>query len=359
MTLLSRYILGAFSRTFLLALSAFVGIYLLVDFFEKVDDLIEMHATLLNYLLFFVYKIPLIAVQVVPLAVLLGVFMTLGGFSRSNELTAMRAGGFSLQRIALPLLACGILISVASLAANEYLIPVTTARSNDILQRQSGSDGESLGRENLWYRHGEYVVNIALALPESGQLQGITLFQLDRQSMVLMRLDAEQANYRDGNWQSEHASVIRFDPQNGELLTLRDEQSPALPLGKTPEEFRKQLRGNDEMGFTQLRRLARRMRAEGFDATRYEVDMSARLATPFASLIMAFLGIPFALQRGRGGSLAVGVAVSIGIGIGYHFVQGMLLAFGYSSVLPPLIAAWAANILFGLLGLWLLLSTRQ
>ena len=90
----------------------------------------------------------------------------------------------------------------------------------------------------------------------------------------------------------------------------------------------------------------------------YRVDLQSRFALPFSSFIMAFIGIPFALQQGRGASLAVGIAVSVTIGVAYHLAQGTLLAFGYSGALPILLAAWGPNLAFGLLGFWLLTRTR-
>jgi lipopolysaccharide export system permease protein len=72
---------------------------------------------------------------------------------------------------------------------------------------------------------------------------------------------------------------------------------------------------------------------------------------------MGFLGIPFALSKGRKSSPALGIAISIGIGAIFFILQAILLAFGYSGVLPPLVAAWSANLLFLLLGCWLFLST--
>jgi lipopolysaccharide export system permease protein len=100
--LLNRYILSAFARIFGLALAAFAGIYLLVDFFERVDSFIEHKAHLSQYSLYFTNKIPMIVVQVAPMAVLMGVFMSPGRLSRSSELTAMRASGISLWRITVP-----------------------------------------------------------------------------------------------------------------------------------------------------------------------------------------------------------------------------------------------------------------
>jgi lipopolysaccharide export system permease protein len=74
---------------------------------------------------------------------------------------------------------------------------------------------------------------------------------------------------------------------------------------------------------------------------------------------MGFLGVPFALQRGRNSNIALGIGLSLGIGIGYFIIQSLVTAFGYSNALPPLIAAWSANFIFLLMGIWLLLNVKE
>jgi lipopolysaccharide export system permease protein len=360
MTILQRYLLGAFARLFALALSAFVGIYLLIDFFEKVDDFIEHQAPVTLYITYFASKIPLIASQVVPLAVLLAVFMTLGGFSRTSELTAMRAGGMSLLRITLPLLALCFVLSLLVLAANEYLVPLSVRESNRVLQFQMlGKQTQAVKLDRLWFREEHAIVNIRLALPEQQALQGVTLYNLDDRAQLLTRTDGEKALYAGNVWTLHNATVYHFDPLTGEVSGVEHHDTLPLAIGKTPADFRTTTARNEEIGILQLHTLARRVEAEGYDPTRYLVDLHGRTATPFACFIMAFLGIPFALQRGRGSNLAVGIAISVAIGITYHIFQGILLAFGYSGAVVPLVAAWAPNLLFGLLGIWMMLMTRQ
>lgn len=360
MNLLNRYITSAFARIFLLSLSAFAGIYILVDFFEKVDNFMEHQAQFAQYLLYFLIKIPLVVSQVIPLAVLMGVFMTLGGLSRTNELTAMRSGGISLWRITTPLLLISLVASAGMLAANEYLIPLCAKKTNHILEVEvKGKPALALKRDNLWLREGDKILNIRLALPEQQALKGVTIYQVDDAFSLLSRTDAPQASYSEGNWTLNDPVVRRFDSVSAELAGLERLQERPIELEKTPGDFRAPEKSNEEMGFRELRNLSRKLQAEGYDATRHRVDMHARLASPFACLIMAFIGIPFALKKGRGVNLSVGVAISVGIGITYHILHAILLAFGYSAVLPPLVASWSANLLFGLIGVWLMLSARE
>jgi lipopolysaccharide export system permease protein len=87
--------------------------------------------------------------------------------------------------------------------------------------------------------------------------------------------------------------------------------------------------------------------------------MYSRLSTPFACIIMAFLAIPFALQKSRNVNLSLGISISVLIGISFFIVQSTLIALGYSAILPPILAAWSANIIFFLISIFLLLSTRD
>ncbi len=360
MILLHRYTLKAYGKTFLLSLAAFLGIYLLVDFFEKVDKFIEHQADFSLYVLYFANKIPMIIAQVTPLAVLMGVFMTLGGFSRTNELTAMRASGIGLVRISLPLLGMALATVLAVLCVNEYLVPLCVKKSNYILQTEvKGKPSLAVKRDRVWFRDENAIVNVDLAYPEKGLLQGISIFVLNDKFKLVRRTDAAQATFADQRWTFEDLIERSFNTQTRSMSNLQHFKSKPLDFGKTPEDFRTTSDKNEELDYFQLHALAGKLQSEGYDVTRYLVDMQSRLANPFANLIMAFLGIPFALQKGRGSSIAMGITLSVAIGVGYFILQSTLLAFGYSAVLPPVIAAWSANLLFGLLGIWLLLASRQ
>lgn len=360
MNLLNRYILTAFARIFGLALAAFAGIYLLVDFFEKVDDFIEHQARVSQYILYFANKIPMIVVQIAPMAVLMGVFMTLGGLSRNSELTAMRACGISLWRITIPLLATALLITGTMQMANEYVVPLSAQKINHILHTQvRGKPQLVIKRDRLWFREGNAIINVRLALPEKNALQGVTLFRIGEDFSLRSRIDAPKAAYDRGSWLFENVTLRQFSADAAEVTTVEHFDRKPVELAKTPDDFRIAERKTEELGVRALSKMSRKLAEEGYDATRYRVDMQARLATPFASVIMAFLGIPFALQKKRGASLAMGITISVAIGITYHIIQAMLLAFGYSAVIPPVVAAWAPNLLFGLFGIWLLLMVRE
>jgi lipopolysaccharide export system permease protein len=129
-----------------------------------------------------------------------------------------------------------------------------------------------------------------------------------------------------------------------------------FPMALQAEDLKVMDKYADNMGFLKLRDYADKLNRSGYDPTRILAQMHAKLALPFASLVMAFLGIPFSLRGGRSSGIAMGVGVSLIIGFTYFLTNATLVSFGQTSVLPPLVAAWAANILFAAAGIWLIMT---
>ncbi|MCP4714140.1 MAG: LptF/LptG family permease, partial [Deltaproteobacteria bacterium] len=115
----------------------------------------------------------------------------------------------------------------------------------------------------------------------------------------------------------------------------------------------------EEMSFSEIRAFIKQIRREGYSSTSYEVDLHAKLSYPFISVVMAILGIPFALRTGRHGGMAMGIATSICIGFLYWTFYAFCLSLGKGGSLSPFLSAWIANVTFLFLGLYMFLHVRQ
>lgn len=360
MSILHRYILHFFTRLLLLSLGAFAGIFLLVDFLEKVDDFLEHGAAISLYVLYLLNMLPVAVAQVIPLATLLAAFGTLGGLSKSNELTAMRGGGISIWKITLPLLISGLLLSAGLFFVNEFLIPVNQKKIHYILQNELRGKQEILfKRDNIWFREDGTIYHVRQSQPENNRLLGVTILEFDEQFHLISRQDAPLARFVEGVWIFEDLVSYRYDPDTSMIVERLRFPQKSLELAKKPEDFTETFYKAEQLGFFELRSLVEKMKNEGYNPRNYQVDMHARLAYPFTCLTMTMLGIPFALRKGRSASLAVGVTLSVAVGVVFFILQTLLTTLGYSAVIPPFIAAWSALLIFSLLAVWLLLSTRD
>jgi len=360
MMIINRFLLKHFTRILLLSVAAFIGIYLLIDFFEKVSDFIDHQASAADYFSYFLHSIPFIFVQILPLAILMTVVLTLGTLGRSNEITALRACGISLWSIVQPFMVLALALSLLLLTLNEFVIPLNAKALHQLLEiKLKGQPPLSFKRNEIWYRDQNRIIKIRVADPQQQKLHGVTVFNLDQSPKIILRQEAPLVTYRDGAWHAHRVTERSFDDTHGDLLNIETKQNQLLDLSRSPSDFALQTNQNDTLTFRQLLQMVSKLDQEGIDTTRQRVDMHTRLAAPFTCLIMAFLGVPFALQRGRNSNIALGIGLSLGIGVGYFILQSLVTAFGYSGALPPLLAAWTTNSIFLMLGIWLLLSVRE
>ncbi len=125
-------------------------------------------------------------------------------------------------------------------------------------------------------------------------------------------------------------------------------------LAEAPAYFKKEIIQSQEMSYDELRRYIHDLQQSGFDVVRLRVQLQKKIAYPLITLVMAILAIPFALFAGKR-SAVTGVATAIGIGVVYWTISGLFEAMGNLSQLPPAVAAWSPDLVFGFIGGYLIL----
>jgi lipopolysaccharide export LptBFGC system permease protein LptF len=126
-------------------------------------------------------------------------------------------------------------------------------------------------------------------------------------------------------------------------------------VSEPPTYFKKEVKQSSEMNYEELRRYIRDLQQSGFDVVRLRVQLQKKLAFPIITLVMAVLAIPFSLSAGRRGAIT-GVAVAVGIAVVYWTVAGLFEAMGNINQLPPVLAAWSPDLIFALIGGYLVLK---
>ena len=128
-------------------------------------------------------------------------------------------------------------------------------------------------------------------------------------------------------------------------------------LTEEPSYFKKEVKPSEQMSVLELRRYIADLRQSGFDVVRLSVQFYRKFSYPLIAFVVALIGIPFSFTMGAKGALT-GIALSIGIAIVYWSTSSLFEAMGNLSQLPPAMAAWSPDILFGLAGAYLLLRIK-
>ena len=359
MSIISRYIVSTYLRLIALCAGSFISIYLVIDFLEKISRFTRAQGKVQHILLFFLYKIPEITNQIAPLAVLMATLLTLGMLARHSEITAMRSCGMSMARITSPILITAFAISVLTFLTAEFVIPESFSRMQytQAVLIEKKSPNAFFRQQNIWYREENTLLEARNFIPASLTLKGVTLWQMGPGMQPVQRVEAESAVFTDAGWLLREV-VIR-DMGRGEVAATQPRKELPVPLRLKVADLKVLEKQASSMGLFALRRYCNKLKKGGYDVSRYQAQLHSRMSLPFASLVMGFLGIPFALRSGRTSGIAVGIGISLGIGFGYFAVNALLLSLGQAGVLPPFVSAWAANFIFTCLGVWLAMTVNR
>jgi lipopolysaccharide export system permease protein len=357
MRLLDRYIARECLKILGLCLLIFVGIYLVVDLFEKLSKFLEARVPPGLIAWYYLFRLPRIFIEVLPVAVLLAAMLSLGAMARNNELLAMKMGHVGTLRLALPAIGVGVLASLAAWGVTEYVVPRSSERALNIERTEVRRlpAHRTTRDSDIWYRaQGERFVHIDLIEIQTGTIRGFSVFDLTPGFDLIRRVDAHEARWTERGWEVRNG--FQLTPANG-TLAVTPFKELLIPLGERPDEFARVARSPEEMTFTQLRQYIDKLIKSGVSATRYQVDLYAKVSTAMVGLIMALIGVSFGLRTGRAGVM-LWVGACIPMGFLYYMLLSLGISFGRGGAIPPLLSAWIPNLVFGLAGLVSLLRLR-
>jgi lipopolysaccharide export system permease protein len=271
----------------------------------------------------------------------------------------MKAAGMSLYRVAAPVLLAATCVAAAAGLFQEVLLPRLNELGDEVdrVKIRGQLPRHLQSRERLWLRTADSrFYRVELLHPGTSDLYGVTILEVEQGSFrLLSRLDARRAHWSPDGWELSDGAFREFSPQ-GEVATVPFALT-AIALHEGIDDFTKIHKPIAAMSYRELRDYITRLEATGFQVKKYLVELYSKIAFPLVNLIMVLVAIPFSLQSPRGGRL-FGVGLAIAIMAGYLVVHYVALAFARADLLPPLLAAWTANIIFLGLGTSLFLRAR-
>lgn len=344
MRILDRYLAKEFLTIFVFSLAIFLALSAIVDLFDRLSRFLDVSVTVI--IEYYVHRLPWFGFQVMPVAVLLAALFSLGRMARNNELLAMKMGHRSAFRIVVPLLVLGFVVSVTALMLGESIIPRMNERALDAyrVKVQKVSPFQRTKHNDIWYRAKDNrFLHISLLEPASGTVRGLTLFELTPDFRLERRIDAREARWQDGQWQLRDGGISRTRPDG--RFQVDPFTSLTLYLEEKPADLAQVIREAEEMTSGELREYIERLAKTGVNSIRYQVDLAAKGAAAFANLVMALIGIAFALRTGKRGVMAWTGACVV-VAVAYSILNSFSVSLGRGGVLPPLAAAWLPNALF-------------
>jgi LPS export ABC transporter permease LptG/LPS export ABC transporter permease LptF len=360
--LLDLYVSKSFIRIVTLALLGLMGLYYIGTVIDLSDKLFKGQADgwlLARYLW---YSTPRFFFYVVPIATLVAVLGTIGGLTRSSELTVMRACGVSLYRSAMPLLLLGILSSGALFLLEEHVLAESNKKADELddIIHDRPHHTTNVANRSWLVGTNDRIYHYDFFDARAGEIRNLTVFQpATRPFRLVNQMHTASAKCPDreclsGEWKVDAGYEQRF--VTGQRPVRRNFGPRTVALNPLKDFTLAQVDAS-MMKFQELREYTQRSKASGFNTTEAEVDLQSKLAVPAATLVMTALAVPFAVTTGRRGAL-YGIGLAILLSVGYFLLMAFFTAAGKAGVLPPALAAWATNVLFTAAAMYMVLTVR-
>lgn len=357
-SLLFAYVAREFCRNFILTLAAFISIYLIIDFFEKIDRLLRAQIQFGTMIEYFAAKMPIAASQVLPAAVILGVILTFGLLSRHNETIAIKCAGLNVVRMLRPILFISLLLSLFLLLLNLYLNPYLTQRINSIWETKVDRKPprELIELKYLWYKGDRAIFNISEFRKDTKTMQNVKIYVFDHQFHLIQFIAAKKAQWLGDHWLFSNGMVQTFAP-DGHIIGETFEQRTII-MTESPQDFVNLERKVTEMNAQDLYRHILRLERDGYDSRPYWVELQSRIAMSLTPLIVTLIGGSIIFWQEKS-NIPLIIALGIGLVFIYWLLYSLFLSLGQVGTLPIVLAAWLANIIFGLAGVVILRRTYR
>lgn len=353
MKVMDRYVLRSFLGIFIGSLLAVSFLFTVISVLDSINFLMsEEGATVAGVIRYYLLQLPQTLYMSAPVSSLISAMITLGGLNQSHELMALRAAGVSLFRVATPIVLAAMIISGGAFALGNTLVPV--GNRYFLSEKQALKGEEPDPGESVWYvsesrGQNPIILNIEKVDRQTGKLSGVTMFRTGPGLALLEEITAAQAFYVEGKgWKLIGAETRTFHGHDVPVISRATETMVAL--SDTPEDMLRVQRAPEEMTLTELADQIERVHRYGLRETAFRVERQSRFAIPLAAVILVLAGIPLAIRPVRSAGLAWGILGAIIVGFIYFVVIAEFISLGKGGMISPWIAAWSANIIFGVIG---------
>jgi LPS export ABC transporter permease LptF/LPS export ABC transporter permease LptG len=356
--LMDLYILRRFFFYFGLLMAAFVILFETFTFFELLDDIARHRVPFLIVVDYFRYLAPYLLYQLAPLGALVGVLVTLGIMSKSNEIVAIKASGISIYRLAVPLLLAGLALAAAMILLDDTYLPYANQRQDSLRNQIKGRPPQTYTHPQRWiFGEESKIYNYDLFDPTENLFGGLSVVEIEPANFqIRRRIFASRARWSEsqklwvleGGWIRDFAAgtIVRYD--RFPVISLPE-------LTEPPSYFNREVRQAFQMSRGQLSSYIDGLHRAGFDVSTLTVQWHRKLAFPIIAPVSMLLAIPFAFLVGTRGAVG-GVALGLAIGIAYWSIAELLQAMGGVGQLPPFLAGWSPDMIFFFVGLYFFLK---
>ncbi len=360
MRILSRYILTEFIPPTFLGVAVFTFILIIDRIFSLVRLIINrgVEVTLVVQLLG--YLMPSLLSMSIPMALLSGALLCFGRLSNDNEITAVRSSGISLFRIILPVVVFSLILSLLLIPFNQNIAPKYLYKFRRLYYKLVCKNPLLKLEEHTFINIADYRIYVEKIKRKKSKLSGIIIYQMKKDELpTLITASSGWIENKDNTLMLHlfDGNIRQREKENPGKYNLIDFKNYdiLLSLAETSPRVSKRIK---EMRYKELRAEIANLKKKDLPPVSLLIEFHQRLSLAVAGLVFCLLGAPLGIKTHTKGK-TIGFGLSLIIIFLYYFLLARGITFANKRVFTPAICMWTPNILFGIIGIWLVYRTSR
>jgi lipopolysaccharide export system permease protein len=350
---LDWYILKKFLGTFVFIMLLLLGVTIVIDLSEKIDNFVDNHATARIVITdFYVYFIPYITSLIGPFFVLVSVIFFTSQLAARSEIIAILNSGTSFYRMLLPYFVGATILATIFYFGNHYFVPYSNNKRIAFEKKYVSKPIEGM-RYNF---HRTVAPGVIVYFENYKPTDGSGFkFSIDKfiNGKLVYKLRSEKIDWdKDRKRWKISNYYIRELSDNGDRISTGAVLDTVFSF--KPEDFTFSENLKEVMTTPELIQYIDYMRKGGQpDIEFYEVERYRRTSSAFSIYIMTLIGVSLASRKVRGG-LGWHLVLGIGLSALYEVIMKFSVTFSTNASLPPVLGVWIPNLLYAGLAFYLL-----
>ncbi len=355
MRILDKYIIKHIGYSYLSILLIFIGLYLVIDIFSTLSDILKAKPNLFILLEYYIQSLPLIITRVSPIALLISTLYTFGELNKNNEIISIRACGLSVARIAFPALFFALLISISVFFLQQKVLIKSQKRVADIKVQFITKKLDKISQEqNLAFTSGNMILFVGTYLPKYKTMEQVVIFEEDRKRRIVKKIIAKEIAYEHKQWVAKDIVEYSLD-EAGDIIDVPlswDEK--IIDIDEKPESLvYKKGAFSQFSSLTTLRKEINRLKKIKADnlLSNLIIDYYQKMAEPFSHLFLIIGVLPLALEIRRRKVALSSLGIGFIFGFLYYAISSFSIALGKSGIILPVFSALLAPLFFLTVGI--------
>jgi len=351
---LDRYLIRQFLPIFIVAVSMFVFLLLLIDLFSNLVRYLNNEVPFLTIMQITAYYIPKSLSYAMPISLLFASAYTLGDLYARNELTTIFSSGIPFWRFSVSLVAVGIFASIFSFYLDDKLVIQTLKTKTDLSRRALKYHVSERNSDIvIKAKNGRLIYSVDFYDYEKLILNGLSIVEMDDEGNFVSQIRSPSAEWKETYWEFTDAVIYQYENDILRIRPLIDNTSYNEPPGM----FRRHAVYVEDLSAREAGLLVQDLRSVGLPYIKAQANYYHRFSFAATSLIVMILSISMG-GRFRKNILLMSLFSSLSVAVVYYIAEMLSMTLAGLNYIPPVVGAWFPVFLFIIIGVFLVRGAK-